>query len=1108
MWSRGRWSRAGLRAIVVSSSNHDRDVVLLLRMALGILGTLLTAAMASGAGGMAGGQCDGSGSSQDVGSETAAVVAPLAADHGSAPLMNRVSLGIRAAVGASAPGAVDPGAQPRVMAAGDFDEDGVPDLVVGTAAEGAGLVLLYRGNIEAIFPTSPTAKVRREGAKPFEPPITVATAPIVPDYLSAGDFDADGHLDLLATEIGSGRFSLYRGDGRGAFAVASHGTLPGEVTALVSGEVNRRDGLADVVVAVETAGGPQLLVFEHPAGAFSAPPEIIALDAPATALALGQLDDAFGIDIAVASGREIVVVHGRDRHRPGRAELPLRIDRLALPFVVTAMAVGDFVEEQPSRAELALVSVAGAVRLVDRLDHHKENGKHTAGEELVGGWTRIGDAGFVLSREVARVEGAQSEPGRIKLAVARMSGAPADDLLVWAKAEERLQIITSDGGRPSRGQFDAADAMSIVPPPPLANLSSGRATPRNTVVEAVGGDSGPPAAWISTFEADGPILAVLPMRLNRDALADMVVLREGQAAPIVLSPEVGEVVVVDSTTDIVDGDVSSIGALNATPGVDGVIGLREAITAANNTTGADAIHFAIPIASDPGCNADSGVCTIQPGGYGLPTITQPVIIDGTTQTSFAGTPVIEIDGSLADANATGLAISAGSSTIRGLVINRFATNSDIVMWTAGGNVVEGNFLGVDPSGTFNRGTTNSVHVYAISGNTIGGTTPAARNLISGNTNPGVALNAGASGNVVAGNFFGTDITGTVALGNGGNDVVTLDSPDNTIGGTGPGAGNLVAGGLDPDFASIGLGFPASIGNLVQGNLVGTDITGTVDLGGASIGVYIAEGAGNTVGGTSPAAANVISGGDSSGVGIAVGTGNVVQGNLIGTTIDGATPLPNASHGVLLYAGAGGNTVGGRGPGEGNTIAHNGGSGVDLRGDAGTGNEIVANAIFGNVGLGINSCADFDLGTLMCNDITAVTANDPDDPDVGANNLQNFPALMAVDTDGAVVDGALDSVPSSDYTIDIYASAACDPSGHGEGSSWLGSELISTDAGGDAAFSITLVSAVPTGYYVTATATDAAGNTSEFSECLNFPFDEIFADGFESGGTSAWSATTP
>ncbi len=371
---------------------------------------------------------------------------------------------------------------------------------------------------------------------------------------------------------------------------------------------------------------------------------------------------------------------------------------------------------------------------------------------------------------------------------------------------------------------------------------------------------------------------------------------------------------------------------------------------------------------------------------------------------------------------------------------------------------------------------------------------AARNVISGNTNPAVALNAGASNNFVQGNFIGTDLTGTIALGNSGNDIVTLDSPNNTIGGTTAGAGNLVAGNLDSDFASIGLGFPASTGNLVQGNYVGTDVTGTIDLGGSSIAIYIADGSANTIGGTTPAAANLISGGDSSGVGIATGGGNFVLGNLIGTQIDGVTPLPNGSHGVLIYSGAGNNAVGGRAAGAGNTIAFNGGSGVDLRGDAGVGNIIAGNSIFGNAELGINSCSDYDVDNLICNDMTAVTPNDPGDPDTGVNNLQNFPVLIAV-LSSSTVDGSLNSIANSNFTIDFYASPSCDPSGYGEGKpisapiSWLPTPagmlpfrrawrlLPQTDG----------VSLRPQPTW--------NGSTSEFSECFGVPAELIFADGF-------------
>jgi hypothetical protein len=206
---------------------------------------------------------------------------------------------------------------------------------------------------------------------------------------------------------------------------------------------------------------------------------------------------------------------------------------------------------------------------------------------------------------------------------------------------------------------------------------------------------------------------------------------------------------------------------------------------------------------------------------------------------------------------------------------------------------------------------------------------------------------------------------------------------------------------------------------------------------------------------------------------------------------------------LIYAGAGNNTVGGRTVGAGNTIAFNGVSGVDLRGDAGGGNTVVGNSIFGNAELGINFCADFDGAGLICNDATAVTPNDPDDPDTGANNLQNFPNLIAVHS-GTTADGTLDSIANSEFTIDFYASSFCDPSGHGEGEIYLGSDTVTTNADGDATFTTVLAIAAPEGWYVGGTATDSDGSTSEFSRCFEVPAVLIFADDFESGDARAWS----
>ena len=187
---------------------------------------------------------------------------------------------------------------------------------------------------------------------------------------------------------------------------------------------------------------------------------------------------------------------------------------------------------------------------------------------------------------------------------------------------------------------------------------------------------------------------------------------------------------------------------------------------------------------------------------------------------------------------------------------------------------------------------------ASSNNTIGGTASAARNIISGNNNAGIFITAGTTGNLVQGNFIGTDAAGAGAIGNG-NGVVTVGQSGNfsshTIGGTAPGARNIISGNIG---RGIIIGGTLS-GSLVQGNFIGTDVTGSIAVGNASDGVLINFGsANNTIGGTTPAARNLISGNGANGVRSDYHP-NTVQGNFIGTQVNGVSPLGNGANGVLI-----------------------------------------------------------------------------------------------------------------------------------------------------------------------------------------------------------------
>jgi titin len=239
-----------------------------------------------------------------------------------------------------------------------------------------------------------------------------------------------------------------------------------------------------------------------------------------------------------------------------------------------------------------------------------------------------------------------------------------------------------------------------------------------------------------------------------------------------------------------------------------------------------------------------------------------------------------------------------------------------------GNLVEGNYVGTDASGTAALPNDSGILVGAgASANTVGGTSVADRNLISGNSDAGVEIfGAGTTGNLLEGNRIGTDPAGAGAIGNKRYGVEVTNAADrNSIGGSVDGAGNLVSGN-DEGVLISGDG---TSGNLVEGNFVGTDAAGAAGLANVD-GVLVGAGASsNTVGGTSTADRNLISGNSDAGVEIyGKGTsGNSVEGNRIGLALTASGSIANGTVGVLVTGDATNDTIGGTSSGSGNSIAH-------------------------------------------------------------------------------------------------------------------------------------------------------------------------------------------
>jgi parallel beta-helix repeat protein len=187
----------------------------------------------------------------------------------------------------------------------------------------------------------------------------------------------------------------------------------------------------------------------------------------------------------------------------------------------------------------------------------------------------------------------------------------------------------------------------------------------------------------------------------------------------------------------------------------------------------------------------------------LPEVSGTTTIDGTTQRDFGTTPIIVLDGTQAGTGVSGLSISAGGSTVRGLVIQQFDVNG-IHVTASGGNTIVGNYIGTDVTGLLDRGNAaHGIHIDSDTGaNTIGGVTEAERNLISGNGANGIFLQT-SSANTIWGNYIGSDKNGVPNLGNGGDGILTDAGDDNTIGGAAPGQGNLISGNLGSGITVTG-----------------------------------------------------------------------------------------------------------------------------------------------------------------------------------------------------------------------------------------------------------------------------------------------------------------
>ncbi|HEX7830206.1 MAG TPA: Calx-beta domain-containing protein, partial [Thermoanaerobaculia bacterium] len=504
------------------------------------------------------------------------------------------------------------------------------------------------------------------------------------------------------------------------------------------------------------------------------------------------------------------------------------------------------------------------------------------------------------------------------------------------------------------------------------------------------------------------------------------------------------------------GDAADAAAGNGTCATSGgVCTLRAALNEANALAGTDTINFGI---------AGAGPHTIAPASP-LP-VASSLIIDGTTQLGIGAGPFILLDGTNTVTAGLDFATMSGLNvTIQGLAIGRFTLAGIRTYQISSAVTVKRCHIGVGTDGVTDMGNGDGIwaQIRDLGGSSlIVGDATGGGNVISGNADMGIEIDDSPTGSKLStftlqGNIIGLASDGMTQVANSSGAIRTdLQLGNVTIGGSVAGR-NIISGNGGGGFLTSG--FLQTDLLTFSDNYVGVAIDGNTPRGNNGNGAtlvakqYVVEN-------------NIVAANTGHGLTFATSTlSSPIRGNRIGVTADGSA-AGNGGSGIV-WSSQNAGVIGGPATADQNIIAYNGASGVRVQGGQ---TEIAENAIFLNGTLGI------DLGT-----INVVDANDVNDADTGGNGLQNRPVISSAMRSGGVtfISGSLSSTPSTAYVIRIFSNTAADPSGFGEGETFVTSVNVTTNAGGTAAFNITTAGA-PAGTYVSATATSAGGDTSEFS----------------------------
>lgn len=972
------------------------------------------------------------------------------------------------------------------LALGHLDEDGVIDLVVLHSGDQGAFAAVSLGDPR--FRLGPKHDLDRLRAglppeQPFHPETRTYPLAFTPHWAAVGDWNADGFFDLVVAAEGVAKLQWLAGDGTGRLGTGGIIPLEGPVTAFLSQEVNRRDGLEDLILGVIGSRGPAVLVFESARGALMEEPERHGMPARVTSLAADWLDGRPYRDIAAAAGEQVVLISGRDRKlvlsNERRAAVPkAAIEILPFNAAVLDIAVGYFVGEPPER-QVAVRLGSGAVKLVT------SNG-----------------SGFKIS-DLGEL------PTVGRLLSARAAGLRGHDLIVHDPGSGTVKIVHAEPSK--NGGFNFGEVPT--PAVPASYLALGRLNrdTRDDLVLIARDDRVQVAASMTRLA-----LVVNTSDDTDDGTCDATHCSLREAINYANALPAGSTI----TFSLALGDWT-IEPTSALPqwtqigasSIDGSVGSFP-ITGRVTISGASAGSGQVDGLDIAGANTTvmnlhvrgfSGV-GIHLGTGGGNCVTSCLV--GLDETGDAADPngeggiksegdddeiggTAEGEGNIVSGNlGTGIEIYGDDTLVRG---NRVGTN------IAGDSAV-----GNDSDGIFSQGLRTVIGSALVHGG----------NLSSGNFTTsldygtGITVTSNSSATqeaLIIGNIVGLSLDGTQPLGNEDCGILA-NSNGSTIGGIH--LGNVIA--ATPNFGNWSIsGSGIAIGSRtdiqILGNFIGTDPDGTTALGNEFCGITV-DGCSNVIiGGETSGAGNVISGNEAFGINFENTSNGEIYGNLIGVAADGVSPLGNERSGIRVWRSTDVTIGSSNAP---NHIAYN----TAVFGAVSAG--IVLNDQVSHVTIGPNSIHDNkdwlnnpSLGIDLGQD--HVTANDTLDEDTGPNGLQNYPVITAADALAGTISFSLHSSASGIFKILLFANTSCDGSGYGEGETCLGEAFLSTDGNGNGSETANNLS-FASGQFITATATSLNGDTSEFSMCFEVPAsaDLIFADGFESGALSDWDGSAP